>query len=80
MLLPQSGGSGNSVGIESGYRLDGPGIESRWGARFSAPVQTDPGAHPASCTMGTGSIHEGKERPGRESDLSPSSSAVVMKE
>jgi hypothetical protein len=23
------------------------------GARFSAPVQTDPGAHPASCTMGT---------------------------
>ena len=22
------------------------------GARFSAPVQTDPGAHPASCTMG----------------------------
>ena len=26
------------------------------GARFSAPVQTDPGAHPASCTMGTGSF------------------------
>jgi hypothetical protein len=24
------------------------GIESRWGARFSAPVQTGPGAHPAS--------------------------------
>jgi hypothetical protein len=23
------------------------------GARFSAPVQTGPGAHPASCTMGT---------------------------
>ena len=22
--------------------------------RFSAPVQTDPGAHPASCKMGTG--------------------------
>ena len=22
--------------------LDGPGIESRWGARFSAPVQTQP--------------------------------------
>ena len=34
--------------------LDGPRIESRWGARFSAPVQTGPGAHPASCTMGTG--------------------------
>jgi len=23
-------------------------------ARFSAPVQTGPGAHPASCTIGTG--------------------------
>jgi len=26
------------------------------GARFSAPAQTGPGAHPASCTMGTGSF------------------------
>jgi hypothetical protein len=26
------------------------------GARFSAPVQTGPGADPASCTMGTGSF------------------------
>ena len=26
------------------------------GARFSAPVQTGPGSHPASCTMGTGSL------------------------
>jgi len=25
-------------------------------ARFSAPVQTGPGAHPASCTMVTGSF------------------------
>ena len=25
-------------------------------ARFSAPVQTGPGAHPASCIMGTGSF------------------------
>ena len=41
------------VGIATGYRLDGPGIESWWGARFSAPVETVPGAHSASCTMGT---------------------------
>ena len=40
-----------SVGIATGYRLDGPGIESRWGARFSAPVQTGSGAHPSSYTM-----------------------------
>jgi hypothetical protein len=30
------------------------------GARFSAPVQTGPGAHSASCTMGTGSFPEVK--------------------
>jgi len=50
------GGPGSSVGVTTGYGLDGPGIESQWGARFSAPVQTGPGAHPASCTMGTGSF------------------------
>ena len=30
------------------------------GPRFSAPVQTGPGAHPASCKMGTGSFPEVK--------------------
>ena len=45
-----------SVAIATGYGLDGPGIESRWEVRFSAPVQTGPGAHPASCTMNTGSF------------------------
>jgi hypothetical protein len=49
-------GPDSSVGIATGYGLDGPGIESRWGARFSAPVQSGPGAHPASCTVGTGSF------------------------
>ena len=46
---------GSSVGIATDYGLDGPGIESRWGRDFT-PVQTGPGAHPASCTMGTGSF------------------------
>ena len=45
---------GSSVGIATDYGLNGPGTESR-GARFSA-VQTCPGAHPTSCTMGTGSF------------------------
>jgi len=49
-------GPGSSVGIVTGYGLDGTGIESQWGARFSAPVQTGPGAYPAFCTMGTGSF------------------------
>ena len=42
--------------IAIGYGLDGPGIESRWVTRFSAPVQTGPGPPPASCTMGTRSF------------------------
>jgi len=48
-------GRDSSVGIVIGYGLDGPEIESRWG-EFSAPVQTSPGAHPASWIMGTGSF------------------------
>jgi len=66
-----------SVGIATRYGLDGPGIEFRWGARFSAPVQTSPGAHPASCTMGTGSFL-GVKRPGRGFDHPPLSSAEVQ--
>jgi hypothetical protein len=63
----------------SGYGLDSPGIESRWGARFFAHVQTGPGAHPASCTMGTGSFPR-VNRPGRGADHPPSSSAEVTNE
>jgi hypothetical protein len=65
--------------IATGYGLDGPGIESRWGARFFAQVQTGPGAHPASCTMGTGSFL-GLKRPGRGADHPTPSSAEVKKE
>jgi len=73
-------GPGSSVGIATGYGLDGPGIEFRWGARFSAPVQTGLGAHPATCTMGTGSFLGGKERSGRDADPSPLLVPLVMKE
>ena len=56
-----SRGPDSAVGTATGYGLDGPGIEPR-GSRFSATVQTGPGAHPASCTMGTESF------PGTKSD------------
>ena len=46
-------GGDSSVGIATRYELDGLGIEFRWGARFSAHVQTGPRAQPASYTMGT---------------------------
>ena len=49
-------GPGSSVGIATGYGFEGPGTEPRWGARFSAPVQTGSGTHPASHTRGTGSF------------------------
>jgi len=48
-------GPGSSVGIATDYRLDGPGSDPG-GDEIFPPVQTDPGAHPASCTMGTGSF------------------------
>ena len=66
------GGPGSSVGIATGYRLDGPGIECQLGTRFSAPVKTGPGAQYwvfPGC----------KEWPGHDADPSPPSSAVVMK-
>ena len=46
------------------------------GAIFSAPVQTDPWAHPASYTMGTGSFL-GVKRPDRGVDQPTPSSAEV---
>jgi hypothetical protein len=45
-------------------------------ARFSATVQTGPGAHPASSTMGTGSV-PGVKRPVRGVDHPPASRAEV---
>jgi hypothetical protein len=57
-------GQESAVGIATCYVLDGSGIESQWGARFSVPVQTGPAAHPASYTMSTGPF-PGVKRPGR---------------
>jgi len=45
-------------------------------ARFSIPVQTGPGAHPASCSMGTGSFPGVKS--GRDVTLTPHSLLVFF--
>ena len=52
-------GLDSSVGIATRYGLDRPGIESQWGARFSAPVQSGPEDHPATYTMCTVSLSRG---------------------
>jgi len=51
---------GNAVSIATRYELDGSGDRIPVGARFSAHVQTGPGAHPASYTVGTGFFPGGK--------------------
>jgi len=47
------------------------------GTRFSAPVQTGPGAHPVFCKMGTGSFQGVKTAGVCCSPLTPSSVAVM---
>jgi hypothetical protein len=63
-------GRDSSIGIATRYGMDGPGIESPGGTRFSVPVQTDPGAHPAFYTIGTGSF-PGVKQAGRGVDYPP---------
>ena len=63
-------GPGSLVGIATGYGLDGPGIESRWGRDFphlSGPA-LGPTQPPVKWVPG---LSRGKERPGRDADPPP---------
>ena len=66
----------SSVGIATGYGMDGPGIESRWGRDFPHLSRPTPGAHRAFYTVSTGSFPEVK-RPGRGVDHPPPSSTEI---
>jgi len=68
-----------SVGIASRLRAEGSGDRIPVGARFSTPVQTGPGAHPSSYTIGTGSF-PGVKRPGRGVDHPPHLASRLKKE
>jgi hypothetical protein len=72
-------GPGSSVDIATDYGLDSLGIKSRWVQDFP-PVQTGPGAHPASCTMGTRSFPRVKCGWGVLLTTHPPSSAKVLEE
>jgi hypothetical protein len=68
-------GQDSSVGVATRYGLDGAG-SNPVEAKFSASIQTGPGAHPAFYTMGTGSF-PGVIRPGPGVVHPPPSSADV---
>ena len=69
-------GRDSVVSTATRFGLDGPGIESQLGARFSTPFQTGPGAHPASYAMGTDSF-PGVKRLDCGVDYPPASSAEI---
>jgi hypothetical protein len=79
MIYLHKGGPGSSVGKATDYGLDGPGIESRQRRDFSHTSRPEVGAHPASCTVGTGSF-PGLKRSGRGADHPPLTSAEVENE
>jgi hypothetical protein len=77
-MLTWNYGPGSSVAIPTELRAGRSGDRIPVGAIFFAPVQTGPGAHPASCTMGTGSF-PGLKRLGRGADHAHPSCAEVTK-
>ena len=77
--LTTHSGPGSVDGITTGYGLDGPGIKFRWGRDF--PRLFRPTLGPIQPPVQWYWVFlEGKERPGRDADPSPPSSAVVTKE
>jgi hypothetical protein len=71
-------GPGSSVGLATGYGLEGPKIEPSEDEIFRTCPDRLWGP-PNLLHNGYRVFPEGKERPGRDADLSPPSSAVVKK-
>jgi len=70
-------GPGRVVGIATGYGLDGPGIESRWGLDF--PHLSILALGPPSLLYNGYQVFPGSRRwPGRGGDPPPPSSAEVL--
>ena len=66
---------GSAVGIATGYGLDGPGIECRWGRDLSHLSRPALGFTQPPVLWVPG-LSRGKERPGHDADPSPPSNAV----
>jgi hypothetical protein len=67
---------GSSVGIATGYGLDGPEIESRWRRDFPH-LPNRPWGQPSLLYNGYRIFPGGRKRPGRDADPSALSSAEV---
>jgi len=61
----------SSVGIATGYGLDGPGIESRWGGEIFRTCPYRPWGPPSLLHDGYRAFPGVKERSGRDADPSP---------
>ena len=76
----RGGGPASSVGLATGYGLDGQGIESRWGGgEIFRTCPDQPWGPPSLLYNGYRVFTGGKKRPRRDADPSPPSSAMVKK-
>ena len=78
-LCANFSGPGSSVGIATGYGMDRPG-SNPGGSEIFRTSPDRPWGPPSLLYNGNRVFPGGKERPGRDADLSPPSSAVVMKD
>ena len=68
ILSSAFGGPGSVVGIATGYGLDGPGIESRWGVEIFRTCPDTPWGRSGQWIQ---SLSRGRERPGCDAASSP---------
>ena len=73
-VLSEIGGPVSSVGIATGHRVDGPGMEFLWGEIFRTFPDRPWGPRSLLCN-GYRVLPGGKEGPGRDTVPSPTSSA-----
>jgi hypothetical protein len=76
LYLSQSG-PGSVVGIATGYGVDGPVIESRWGGEIFRTCPDRPWGPPSLLYDWYRVFPGGRKRPGRDVDPSPPFSAEV---
>jgi hypothetical protein len=67
----------SSVGIVTGYGLDGQNLVPLICKIFATPWWQDSGAYPVSCPMGSGTLSPGIKQQESEADRSPPPNAKI---